>query len=63
MRNILLNEELVDGELCSYPVDSFARVAYNITIDEMKPYMTADYYGVHTSVILKLILENRKNTD
>ena len=60
MDNILLTEELVDGELCSYPVDAFARVTYGITVDEMKPYMTGEYIGVHTSVILKLILENRK---
>jgi hypothetical protein len=60
--NILLNEELIDGELCSYPVDAFARVTYGITVDEMRPFMTKEYFGIHTSVILKLILENRKKT-
>ncbi|MCL2386822.1 MAG: hypothetical protein FWC89_04630 [Defluviitaleaceae bacterium] len=48
-----------DCFLCSTPIDEFARIAFDIKPEEVEQYTSVEYAGMHTSKILKLILQNR----
>ena len=46
--------------LAGFPVDDRAIIAFDITSEELLPYMSPEYHHVHWSIVLSEILEKRK---
>jgi len=53
-------QALEKGEFAAYPIEDAVIHAYNITEDEIKPYMKPEFFKVHWTDIFDEIMKTRE---